>query len=108
MNRDDIINKKFPHAFWGYDAVEVDLFLDEVIRELDRLHNELDIASLGAEAARQREERLKLRADKLRQLLIDHGVTDTGAQDGEGVQPDGTDEQQSAEPDGEQHGGCAF
>ncbi len=59
MEREDIINKKFPHAFWGYDVTEVDLFLDEVIRELDRLHNELDMAEFTAEAARQREEKLK-------------------------------------------------
>ena len=59
MEREEIINKKFPHAFWGYDVTEVDLFLDEVIRELDRLHNELDMAEFTAEAARQREEKLK-------------------------------------------------
>lgn len=59
MDRNEVINKTFPHAFWGYDVIEVDLFLDEVVRELDRLHNELDIALLAAEAARQREERLR-------------------------------------------------
>ena len=59
MDRNEVINKTFPHAFWGYDVIEVDLFLDEVVRELDRLHNELDIALLAAEAARQREGRLR-------------------------------------------------
>ena len=63
MEREEIINKKFPHSFWGYDITEVDLFLDEMIRELDRLHNELDIAELAAQAARQREERLKEKLD---------------------------------------------
>ncbi len=43
MNRDDVINKNFPHSFFGYDAIEVDMFLDEVIREFDRLHNEIDV-----------------------------------------------------------------
>lgn len=43
MNRDDVINKNFPRSFFGYDAVEVDMFLDEVIREFDRLHNEIDV-----------------------------------------------------------------
>ena len=63
MEREDIINKKFPHSFWGYDVTEVDLFLDEVIRELDRLHNELEMAGFMAEAARQREEKLLERLD---------------------------------------------
>ena len=35
MKRIELINKKFPHAFWGYDVTEVDLFLDEIIREFD-------------------------------------------------------------------------
>lgn len=69
MDRNEIINKEFSHSFWGYDVVEVDLFLDEVIRELDRLHNELDIASLTAEAARQREGALRERMEKLRASL---------------------------------------
>lgn len=43
MNRDDVIKKNFPHSFFGYDAIEVDMFLDEVIREFDRLHNEIDV-----------------------------------------------------------------
>ena len=61
MNKDDIIKKEFSHSFWGYDVIEVDLFLDEVIRELDRLRNELDIMALSAEAARQREAQLRER-----------------------------------------------
>ncbi|MCH5278493.1 MAG: DivIVA domain-containing protein [Christensenellaceae bacterium] len=49
MNRDDVINKEFPHAFVGYDVAEVDLFLDEVIREFDRLHNEIDVLTFRLE-----------------------------------------------------------
>ena len=40
MNRKDIINKKFSHSFTGYDISEVDLFLDEIIREFDSRDHE--------------------------------------------------------------------
>ena len=69
MTRRDIINKRIPHAFFGYDVAEVDLFLDEVIRELDRIHNELEIASLTADAAKKREEGLKSRIEELTKEL---------------------------------------
>ncbi len=46
MNRDDIIFKKFPHTVLGYDVAAVDSFLDDVIRELDKLNAK--IASLEA------------------------------------------------------------
>lgn len=43
MNREDIINKVFPHSLFGYDPVAVDAFLDEVIREFDRMTNTIDV-----------------------------------------------------------------
>ena len=43
MNRDDVINKVFPHSLFGYDPVAVDAFLDEVIREFDRMTNTIDV-----------------------------------------------------------------
>lgn len=46
MNRDDIIQKIFPHSLFGYDPVAVDAFLDEVIREFDRLNNTIDVLQL--------------------------------------------------------------
>lgn len=46
MNRDTIINKAFTRAFLGYDAGEVDSFLDEIVREFDRVKQELDVARL--------------------------------------------------------------
>ncbi len=46
MNRDTIINKVFSRAFLGYDVEEVDSFLDEVIREFDRMRQELDVSRL--------------------------------------------------------------
>ena len=75
MTRNDIIKRKFSHAFFGYDVEDVDLFLDEVIRELDRIHNELDIETLKAEAARQREEKLRYRMEIMNKLLADAGIS---------------------------------
>ena len=46
MNRNTIINKSFTRAFLGYDAAEVDSFLDDVIREFDTMRHELDVARL--------------------------------------------------------------
>lgn len=74
MNRNDIIKRKFSHAFFGYDVTDVDLFLDEIIREMDRVHNELDIETLKAEAARRREEKLKERMLLMGKLLEDAGI----------------------------------
>ena len=74
MNRNDIIKRKFSHAFFGYDVTDVDLFLDEIIREMDRVHNELDIETLKAEAARRREEKLKERMLLMSKLLEDAGI----------------------------------
>ena len=46
MNRDDVIEKVFPHSLFGYDPVAVDAFLDEVIKEFDRLTNTVDVLKL--------------------------------------------------------------
>ena len=35
MKKSDIIEKQFNRAFWGYDIVEVDQFLDEIVKELE-------------------------------------------------------------------------
>ena len=43
MDREDIISKVFPHSLFGYDPVAVDAFLDEVIREFDRMTNTIDV-----------------------------------------------------------------
>lgn len=43
MDRKEIINKVFPHSLFGYDPIAVDAFLDEVIREFDRLNNTIDV-----------------------------------------------------------------
>lgn len=49
MDRNDVINKVFPHSLFGYDPVAVDAFLDEVIREFDRLNNTIDVLRLKIE-----------------------------------------------------------
>lgn len=43
MDRNEVINKVFPHSLFGYDPIAVDAFLDEVIREFDRLNNTIDV-----------------------------------------------------------------
>ena len=43
MNREERIEKVFPHSLFGYDPVAVDAFLDEVIREFDRMTNTIDV-----------------------------------------------------------------
>lgn len=43
MDRNEVIEKVFPHSLFGYDPVAVDAFLDEVIREFDRLNNTIDV-----------------------------------------------------------------
>ena len=45
MKKSDIIEKQFNRAFWGYDIVEVDQFLDEIVKELE--HMEQEIASVA-------------------------------------------------------------
>lgn len=44
MKREDVINKRFSRAFFGYDVAEVDAFLDELIRDMDAMYKarELD------------------------------------------------------------------
>ncbi len=42
MCGDDIVKQHFTRTFRGYDVQEVDLFLDEVIRELERRDQERD------------------------------------------------------------------
>ena len=40
MKKSDIIEKQFNRAFWGYDIVEVDQFLDEIVKELEHMEHE--------------------------------------------------------------------
>jgi DivIVA domain-containing protein len=54
MTRDDIIHKKFSRAFRGYDPAEVDAFLDEIVRELEKLEQACSLAETRAELAEQK------------------------------------------------------
>lgn len=74
MNKNDIIKRKFSHAFFGYDVTDVDLFLDEVIREFDRLNNELEIERSKTDAALKREDKLEERMALMSKLLEDAGI----------------------------------
>jgi DivIVA domain-containing protein len=80
MDKDTIINKHFQRAFLGYDVEEVDAFLDEVIRDLDRRKQELGVARL----------RIKI----LLEELENHGLISRragGAKKTEAVQKEETD-----------------
>ena len=46
IKSEEIINRQFSRAFWGYDIGEVDEFLDEMIRGNERAEQELEIAQL--------------------------------------------------------------
>lgn len=46
IKSEEIINRQFSRAFWGYDIGEVDEFLDEIIRGNERAEQELEIAQL--------------------------------------------------------------
>lgn len=46
MKPNDIIEKQFNRAFWGYDIIEVDRFLDEVSKELERMEQENKLLEL--------------------------------------------------------------
>ncbi len=54
MTRDDIIHKKFSRAFRGYDPAEVDAFLDEIVRELDKLTQACSLAETRADLAEKK------------------------------------------------------
>jgi len=48
MKREDIVNKRFGRAFWGYDIRQVDEFLDEVTVALEGYEKgrELDLVRI--------------------------------------------------------------
>lgn len=48
MKREDVISKHFNRAFMGYDMLEVDAFLDDVIRDIEHLEDALADAQLRA------------------------------------------------------------
>ena len=46
MQIQEIVNRKFSRAFQGYDIGEVDAFLDEIIRDMERMEQELQLLEL--------------------------------------------------------------
>ena len=46
MKTQEIIEKKFSRAFRGYDVGEVDAFLDEIIRDLERAEQDMKLMKL--------------------------------------------------------------
>ena len=50
MEITDIVNKRFTKALYGYRVEEVDLFLDEIIRELEQANEEKQLMIQRIEA----------------------------------------------------------
>lgn len=50
MNADDIINKRFSKVFSGYDMEEVDVFLDEIVVEFEKVKHDREMMVLRIEA----------------------------------------------------------
>ncbi|HWQ58778.1 MAG TPA: DivIVA domain-containing protein [Clostridia bacterium] len=46
MDKKKIIDKDFQRSFLGYDVEEVDAFLDEIIRDMDRQEQEMGVLRL--------------------------------------------------------------
>ena len=46
MKKSDIIEKQVNRACWGYDIVEVDQFLDEIVKELEHMEQENKLLEL--------------------------------------------------------------
>ncbi|MEA5059598.1 MAG: DivIVA domain-containing protein [Candidatus Pelethousia sp.] len=46
MRAKDIIERKFSRAFRGYDVSEVDAFLDEILRDQERMEQEMQLLEL--------------------------------------------------------------
>ncbi len=81
MDKQKIINKHFSRAIMGYDVEEVDAFLDELIRDMDRADQELGVA--------------KLRIRMLLGELQEHGLLK-----GRALEPDGTETADAKTQDG--------
>ncbi len=46
LKAQEIVNKQFSRAFWGYDIGEVDEFLDDIVRMSEVMEQELELAQL--------------------------------------------------------------
>lgn len=95
MNRDVIINKTFTRAFLGYDAGEVDSFLDEVIREFDRIKQELDVARLRNKMLLEELERFRESAAEQKR---EQAESTANAQAAPGQEQTAAPEAEAAEP----------
>lgn len=65
LTSQDILNKEFEKKFKGYDTQEVDIFLDEVIKEFDALTKERDALLQERDELLSKYNVIKEKADKL-------------------------------------------
>lgn len=92
MNRNTIINKSFTRAFLGYDAAEVDSFLDDVIREFDTMRHELDVARLRNKMLLDELDRFRRQAKEAADAEADNEAAKA-----ENAEPDAAEEAGAAE-----------
>lgn len=76
VNRDDVINKRFSRSFCGYNMREVDEFLDELINELDALHQLKQMDTVRIRTLLNELER-RQRTDKPKDAAAKHGEAET-------------------------------
>ncbi|MBE5785181.1 MAG: GNAT family N-acetyltransferase [Clostridiales bacterium] len=116
LKAQEIVNKQFSRAFWGYDIGEVDEFLDDIVRAYECMEQELDLAQL----------RIKMLLDEISRYTgkeaekPDEPQTDseeTGkkdpsapeAEENASVEPDAVPvEETEAEPGETENGGTVF
>ncbi len=67
INKDDIINKRFSRSFRGYDIKEVDMFLDMLIKEFERIDYEREIAAVRIKTLLDEVERLQCSRERFDQ-----------------------------------------
>lgn len=80
MRTDDIVRQRFAKVFRGYDVQEVDLFLDDVIREMDRLEQERNSLLIRLEALLQE-------LDRCDKLLHDYQAKEKALAEAERAEP---------------------
>ncbi len=62
MKKQDIIQKQFSRAFRGYEIGEVDAFLDEVIRDMERIEQDMQLMKLKNKMLQEQIDKLTAKA----------------------------------------------
>lgn len=76
MQAEEIIKRRFSRAFRGYDIGEVDAFLDEILRDQERVEQEMQLLEL-------RNKMLLEELAKANPAFLPHKEPEAGADTGE-------------------------